>query len=368
MKRTGTADLPLHHGRCPAWLFRRMKKLSGEIARVIVYEYGQDEFLRRIADPFWFQAFGCVLGYDWHSSGLSTTVTGALKESAKPEEIGITICGGKGRASRKTLEEIAEFGDRFSLSTRKIDRLRYASRMTAKIDSACIQDSYTLYHHSFLLTEKGKWAVIQQGMNPANRYARRYHWLSESVKTLIEEPHNAICCNRKEESVLNMTSADSREAREISVDIVRENPLKLQNCFCRQTLLQDFLGRKTRYMHMPKTHYIIDMNKRDMETLKRAYEIQPESYEELLAIHGIGAKSIRALALISELIYGKPPDWKDPVKFSFSHGGKDSVPYPVDRETYDKSIEILKTGIEGAKIGERERLNAVKRLQDYLRY
>jgi hypothetical protein len=367
MKRTGVSDLPLHGGRAPPWLFRRMVKLAGGITGVIVDEYSQEEFLRRLSDPFWFQAFGCVLGFDWHSSGLTTTVTGSLKEALKAEEPVLIVCGGKGKTSRKTPAEIEKHSEAFNLSTKKIETLKRSSRMSAKVDNTALQDGYNLYHHAFVFTEKGSWSVIQQGMNPANRYARRYHWLSDNVKSFVEEPHNAICCNKTEEEALNMVSKRSEDTRKISVDLVKEDPLKLQKYFGRQTLLQQFIGNKPEYLRMPRSHYIINMSKRNLETLKKAGEFRPENYEEFLAIKGIGPKSVRALALISELIYGKPPSWKDPVKFSFSHGGKDGVPYPVERETMDKSIGVLKTGIEGAKLGNKEKLNAIRRLNWFVR-
>ncbi|MEM7816163.1 MAG: DUF763 domain-containing protein [Candidatus Aenigmatarchaeota archaeon] len=364
MKRTGISDLPLHSGKAPPWLFRRMVKLAGGITEAIILEYGQDEFLRRISDPYWFQAFGCVLGFDWHSSGVTTTVTGALKESLNPEVAGIGFAGGKGKLSRKTPYEILSIGEKFSLSTRQIERMQYSSRMSAKVDSTAIQDGYQLYHHFFVFTEKGKWAVIQQGMNPEKRYARRYHWLSENVQSFVEEPHTGIACDSKEKEVLDMTSRKSSEARKISVDVLNDTK-DFSKLFSGQSVLVDFLGSKPRILSMPKTHFILNMGKRDLETLNRAREIQPENYEEFLSIQGIGPKTVRSLALISEVIYGKPPSWEDPVKFSFAHGGKDRIPYPVDRKTYDKSIEILRTGIEQARLGQREKLSAIKRLGEF---
>lgn len=347
--RTGKADLPLHYGRCPSWLFRKMKPLARAIVEIIVNEYSQEEFLRRLSDPFWFQAFSCVLGFDWHSSGVTTTVCGALKEGIKPE-LGIAICGGKGRASRKAPEEIIGFSECFSL---KSEKLVHASRLSAKVDNTMVQDGYNLYHHCFIFTEKGKWMVIQQGMNPENRYARRYHWLSESVKSFVEEPHKAICCKKKAKT-LNMVARESREARKVSVDIVRDG--------IERHISGDSLLKFQKNLKMPKAHSIINMNKRDIETLKRAKEINPSSYEELISISGIGPKSIRALALISKLVYGSELSWKDPAEFSFAHGGKDGYPRPVDRETYQKSIEILETAVQEARIGKRERLAALRRL------
>lgn len=364
MKRTGISDLPLHGGKAPPWLFKRMVKLAEGITEAIVLEYGQDEFLRRLSDPYWFQAFGCVLGFDWHSSGVSTTTTGALKEGLNPETVGIAFAGGKGAASRKTPSEILSFGEKFSLSTKQIEGMQYSSRMSAKVDNTAIQDSYQLYHHFFVFTEKGKWSVIQQGMNPTNRYARRYHWLSENVQSFVEEPHTGIACDSKQESVLDMTSRKSSESRKASVDIVKDTK-DFSRYASRQALLEDFFGQEPKILHMPKTHFILNMRKRDLDTLKRANEIQPENYERLLGIQGVGPKTVRSLALISEVIYGKTPSWEDPVKFSFAHGGKDGIPYPVDKPTYDKSIEILRNGIEQAWLGQKDRIGAIRRLGEF---
>lgn len=364
MKHTGISDLPLHGGKAPPWLFKRMVKLAGGITETIVLEYGQDEFLRRLSDPYWFQAFSCVLGFDWHSSGTTTTATGALKEAVNPEAAGIAFAGGKGKASRKTPSEILSLGEKFSLSTKQIERMQYSSKMSAKIDSACVQDSYNLYHHFFVFTEKGKWSVIQQGMNPLNKYARRYHWLSENVQSFVEEPHAGIACDSKGESVLDMTARKSGETRKASVDIVKDTR-DFSRFASRQSLLGDFFGQGPKVLNMPRTHFILDMRKRDIETLNKASEIQPENYEKLIGMQGVGPKTVRSLALISEVIYGKPPSWEDPVKFSFALGGKDGIPYPVDKPTYDKSIEILRVGIEQARLGQKERLGAIRRLNGF---
>lgn len=342
--KTGVADLPLHYGSCPKWLFPRMKKLGRAITEIIVLEFGKDEFLRRIADPFFFQSFGCVLGFDWHSSGLTTTVTGALKEGLGTD-LGLAVLGGKGRASRKTPEQIENLENVFSLSSSVIEELKYASRLAAKVDNNCIQAGFVIYHHSFFVTENGKWAVVQQGLNSESHYARRYHWLSEKVKSFVVEPHVAICCDVKGKA-LNMIAEESEESRKVSVDLAKENPNNL-----KKYLLMD-------------TKHEIDL--KNYKGLMNAYEFQPKNYEELVALKGLGAKSIRALALVSKLVYGAEPSWRDPVKFSFSHGGKDGFPYPVDRETYDKSIEILKTALENAKIGDKEKIYAFKRLNEFI--
>jgi len=365
--RTGYAELPLHHGKAPRWLFSRMTKLADAVTDVIVHEYGRDEVLRRISDPFWFQAFSCVLGFDWHSSGTTTTTCGALRLALKPEEHGVALVGGKGKASRKAIESIARTGEKFSLSDNKIESLKKASRLSAKVDNSCVQDGYELYHHAFLFTEDGKWAVVQQGMLDSSKLqagrglARRYHWLSDSVKSFVEEPHSAICSDKKEKSVLDMTAKISEDARKASLNIVNDNPVRILRS--AQSTLDDFLSEKP-LLKMPFRHEIlnIDLSERSLKALECAYELQPANYEELIAIKGVGAKSIRALALLSGIIYGKKASWHDPAKFSFAHGGKDGYPYPVDRKTYDSSIEILRDAVENAKLKREEKIKAVKAL------
>ena len=257
MKRTGTVNLPLHSGKAPRWLFERMVKLAKEITEIIVYEYSQKEFLRRISDPYWFQAFSCVLGYDWHSSGTTTVTCGALKMAIDPEEYGLVVTGGKGATSRKAPSEIERFGEVFSLSSKKIENLKYSSMMSAKVDNSCIQDSYQLYHHSFIFTEKGDWAVVQQGMS--DRYARRYHWISDTVKSFVEEPHTGICCDERKDGVLDMTANESEETRRVSVDLIRDNPKHLEKFFTSrdQKLLEEFT--------MPEHHPVLDMILAGME-------------------------------------------------------------------------------------------------------
>ncbi|MDI6819411.1 MAG: DUF763 domain-containing protein [Candidatus Hodarchaeaceae archaeon] len=367
MKRTGIAELPLHGGRCPPWLFSRMRRLAGATSKIIVHEYGKQEFLRRLGDPFFLQAFGCVLGYDWHSSGLSTVTMGALKEAIRPDELGIAVCGGKGRVSRRTPSEIEKLGDVFSISSQKIERLKYASRMAAKVDNACVQDGYQLYHHCFVLSEDGDWAVVQQGMH--DRLARRYHWLSEGVRSFVEEPHSGIAGDRREDLVLDMTAHESEETRKASLDLVRDDPRRVVVYVreAEQRSLDEYLARSPQVLTliMPTQHGITELTERTMAALQRAYELQPSNYEELVAIQGIGPKTIRALALVSDLIYGKPPSWRDPIRFSFAHGGKDGVPYPVDKATYQRTTEILERALDGAKLERREKLDAIRRLHDF---
>jgi len=348
-----------------------MIKLAKEIVIIIVDEYGQDVFLQRVSDPYWFQAFGCVLGYDWHSSGVTTVVTGVLKTALKDEDLGIAVCGGKGKLSRGTLSEIVKVGEAFNLSTDKINNLQYASRMSAKVDNAAIQAGYPLYHHAFFVTEDGKWAVIQQGMNISDRTARRYHWLSDNVKSFVVEPHKAIVGDTRRPIVLDMTAKESEECRKASVDIANERTEKVARMFkmirpAYQRSLQEWIpeirDKKwedyiTEFLSMP-----FSIN---WKALRRAYEIQPKNYEELLEIKGIGPSTVRGLALVAEIIYGSKPSWRDPVKYSFAYGGKDGVPYPVNRRAMDESIRILREAVEKARVGDRERLRTLKRLRKF---
>ncbi|RLE49440.1 MAG: DUF763 domain-containing protein [Candidatus Methanomethylicota archaeon] len=363
MKKTGIAELPLHTGWVPRWLFNRMEKLAYAIVAIIIEEHGAKELLRRLADPFWFQAFGNVLGFDWHSSGLTTVVTSALKEALGRGDLGVLVCGGKGKASKRTPIELEVAADKLSLSEDKLLELKYASRMSAKVDNVAIQAGYPLYHHVIVVTEEGDWAVIQQGMNARDKTARRYHWLSEKVQSFVNEPHTAIVGDVVKDVVLDMTARESEGARKVSVDLVKEKPDKIQKIIKalksikHQTLLT---GEKPSisYLSMP-----MDIN---WDALKRAYEFQPRNYEELLGIRGIGASTVRGLALISEIVYGEKPSWRDPVKYSFAFGGKDGVPYPVDRVAMDEAIRFLMATLESAKIEEKERLEALKRLRVFV--
>ena len=368
MQRTGVAELPLHPGKAPRWLFSRMVKLAGSIVDVLVLEWGEDELLGRLSDPFWFQAFSCVLGYDWHSSGTTTVTCGALKMALEPERHGIMVAGGKGKVSRNAPSEIMKGCDIFNISTKKSHEMVYSSKMSAKVDNTAIQDSYRLYHHVFVFTEKGKWCVIQQGMNPENKYARRYHWLSDLVESFVDEPHNAIVGEKEDNRTLDMTSCVSEEARKISVELIKESPRRLKGIVNSlrkpgQSSLSDWgldveESLQISTLVMPRN---INWN-----VVRGAYEFQPKDYEELLSLKGLGPRTVRSLALISELVYGEPPSWKDPVKFSFAVGGKDGVPYPVDRKAMDESIEVLRNGIEEAKLGGKEKLRALRRLSDFV--
>lgn len=351
--KTGIANLPLHGGRAPRWLFERMVKLGREITLAIVTEFGPEEMLRRMADPFWFQALGCVVGFDWHSSGVTTTLCGALKEGIKglEKDVGLFIAGGKGRASRQTPAEISRFEP---LILADPAGLVYASKMAAKVDNAALQDGYQLYHHTFFFTASGSWAVVQQGMNEDTRYARRYHWLSERVEDFTCEPHSGICSDAVGRA-LNLVAEESAPARTTIAQITSdEKPEKLLNEL-----------KRLKTLNMPSRHYLTadDIHPEYLSKgLFLAYERQPEDFEQLLGLEGIGPRTIRALSLISEMVYGVAPSFRDPARYSFAHGGKDGHPFPVDRETYDKSIALLGDAVRRARLDSREKMEALRRL------
>lgn len=348
--RTGIAEMPLHYGKAPRWLFEKMVKLSRAIIEVAVIEKGANEFLCRISDPFWFQAFGSVLGFDWHSSGVTTTVCGAMKQGTKDisKELGIYFCGGKGRASRKTPVQIQKISERLSMNP---IRLIYASKLSAKVDNTCVQDGYNLYHHMFIFTKDGNWSVIQQGMNPENHIARRYHWLSSNVKSYTCEPHTAICCEHKQ-ACLNMVALESKSSRNIVTTIAKEHP-------------DQILKETKKILRMPTRHPVVNLDinpKYFHKILLKTYEQSPDNFEKLISIQGVGPKTIRALALIGELLYGETPSFRDPARYSFAHGGKDGYPFPVNKKTYNNSIAFLESAIKKAKIGQTDKLKALKRL------
>jgi uncharacterized protein len=353
-RRTGTADLPLHTGRAPAWLFDRMKQLAPAIVEAIVVDRGPAAVLERLSDPHWFQAFGCVLGFDWHSSGVTTTVCGALKEglAGREADTGIHVAGGKGRTSRRTPQELVAIGARTGLDG---NRLAYTSRMTAKVDSAAVQDGFDLYHHSFFVASSGEWAVVQQGMRDRDGSARRYHWLGSRTADLVNEPHAAVASDVKSESVLNLVAAESSATRAAAARFAAEDPQHTAKEIARAITLE-----------LPRRHWVDierDINPRHLKTvLLSTWETAPADFETLLAVKGVGAATLRALALISELLYGAPASSRDPARYSFAHGGKDGFPFPVDRRTYDGSIDFLRDALGRARIGSSDRLHALKRL------
>ena len=382
--RTGIAQLPLDTGRCPSWLFERMKRLTRGITIAIIEEFGEDEFLRRLSDPIWFQSLSCVIGMDWNSSGTTTITMGALKEGLRglENDLGIFICGGKGKTSRKTPEQIQNWGEFLGLPIEKIDRLIYASKISAKVDSNLVQDGYQLYHHNLIFSKSGRWVVVQQGMREENSTARRYHWLSSEVKNFVEEPHSGIISQAKV-NPLNLTAKESKENREISVELVKEAPKKFLKDFSKIIDKQDSLIKQTRLGNFTKMelynkefhwHPVLKEKfdlKRLEKTIFTAHFENPQNFEQLLSLKGIGPKTIRALSLVSEIIYGARPSYEDPARYSFAHGGKDYTPFPIDKKTYDQTLEIMEKGIKKSKISLTEKERALERLsatlkKDYL--
>ena len=349
MQRSGYADMPLHYGHVPPWLAERMVKLSRAIIENIVYDYGKDEVLRRLSDPFWFQSLGCVIGMDWHSSGITTTVMGALKKAINPlsHEIGIYVCGGRGKFSRQTPDELIKIADKKSLNG---NDLVYKSRFTAKIDNTAIQDGFQLYLHSFILTDQGNWTVVQQGMNQQTSQARRYHWHSPQIKSFLEEPHTSIY-GQNQGQILNLTHKDAASSKEGIIRLTQETP---------HLMLEEI-----KKIVMPKHHELrsSDVNlKRLGAMLAVAHEKQFRDFEPLLMLEGVGPRTVQSLALVSEVIHGTPTRFSDPARFSFAHGGKDGHPLPVPVKTYDETISFLRDNIEKSKMGVSDKNNALKAL------
>lgn len=362
--RTGIATVPLDYGHCPRWLFERMEKLGRGIATAIIEEFGPEEFLRRLSDPVWFQSLGCVMGFDYNSSGLTVVTLGALKSGLfeVQDSLGIYVCGGK-KESRKTPEEILAYGisRQFSFA----EDLIYASKMAAKVDSSLIQDGYQIYQHNFLFTKSGSWTVIQQGMNTQNQTARRYHWLSSSMKDFIEEPHTGIASQVKVKP-LNLTAKESSENREISLGLVNKEPktfiknLELVQTKRSKNLTEMILYDKEFYWH-PVTEEKFDLKR--MEKIISSINGQsPGNFENLLSLRGVGPKTVRALSLVAEIIYGTKPSYEDPARYTFSVGGKDGTPYFVDRKTYDKTLELMNKGILKSQVSLQEKDKAQARL------
>jgi hypothetical protein len=335
-----------------------MVRLSREIVIYLASEYGTREVLRRLSDPFWFQAFGCVLGFDWHSSGVTTTVCGAVKEGIKDidAEIGFFAAGGKGNVSRKTPQQIADACDRIG---RDAQPLVYASKTAAKVDSAAVQDGYQLYHHVFFFTSVGDWCVVQQGMSDASRMARRYHWLSESVTSFVDDPHEAVCCDARVDT-LNLVAHENDPVRRASAELAAQKP---------EVTLTALEKMPIPSLSMPRRHDLLpelDVASPYLQKiLVKTYERAPQDFEALLAIEGVGPKTLRALALASELVHGTSTTMRDPARFSFAHGGKDGTPFPVDKITYDRTIEILNKAINRAAMDRSEKVRAFKRLMEF---
>ncbi|MFQ6049441.1 MAG: DUF763 domain-containing protein [Candidatus Paceibacterales bacterium] len=375
MPRVGIATVPLDYGRCPRWLFEKMKRLSRGIVLAIVEEFGAEEFIKRLSDPIWFQSLGCVTGFDWNSSGLTTITLGALKEGLRglENDLGLFVCGGKGKTSRKTPEQIKKWGEFLGWPKDRIQKLVYSSKISAKVDSSLIQDNFSIYHHNLIFNKSGQWTVVQQGLNTNIQQARRYHWLSSNIKEFVEEPHSGIISDVQVEP-LNLTARKSRENKKISTELVKEEPKTFlrdieliserSSVLIRQKRISGFTEMELRNVEFhwhPVLRERFDL-KRLKKIIEKAHFLKPRSFEELLATKGVGPKTIRALSLVAELIYGAKPSYEDPARYSFAHGGKDSVPYPVDKTVFDRTIEILEKGIKKSKISNREKIGAQKRL------
>ncbi len=349
MKRSGSADLPLHTGAVPQWLYQRMARLGLAITESILSEYGKKEFLSRISDPYWFQSFGAVMGMDWHSSGITTSVMGALKRAVNPhsKELGLYICGGKGKFSREAPNELLQVGERTGLNGHE---LVHFSRLSAKVDNTAVQDGFQLYLHNFIVSDEGDWSVVQQGMRNGDAMARRYHWHSESVTSFVEEPHTGVCGTNMGE-ILNLTAKEAGVARKGMLDITREKP---------ELILQE-----AQQLLLPRHHEVrnedVDL-KRLGTILWVAHEKAPSDFEELLLLDGVGPRTVQSLALVSEVIHGTPSRFRDPARFSFAHGGKDGHPFPVPTQTYDEVIHTLQTAVEKAKLGYTDKSEALKQL------
>jgi hypothetical protein len=375
-RRAGTADLPLHGGRVPGWLADRMTRLGAVISQAIIHHYGRDELLRRLAHPFWFQSFGAVMGMDWHSSGITTSVIGALKRGLAPlgSELGIHVCGGRGKHSRQTPHELIALGDRVGFDG---GALAKASRLVAKVDSAAVQDGFALYLHGFIVTDDGQWVVVQQGMDGERRQARRYHWLSQGLKSFVEEPHAAIDGPGRGE-IINLTDRRAARSRNVQLDLL-------------QSLGPDGIARALRVLEtrdaepirspqpdqsllphlvMPPHHEVrpSDIFERRLRgSLTAAADRGPADFPELLLIPGVGPRTVQALAMVAEVVHGAPCRFTDPARFSFAHGGKDRHPFPVPLRVYDQTIQVLKSAVQKAKLGRDEELGALKRLDKQAR-
>ena len=374
MTRSGHADLPLHGGRVPAWLAERMTKLGAAISETILHHYGAPELLSRLSDPFWFQALGCVMGMDWHSSGITTSVLGALKRGLQPlsGELGLHVCGGRGKHSRKTPQELVAIGERKGFDGAK---LATASRLVAKVDSAAVQDGFALYLHGFIVADDGHWVVVQQGMNGDRGQARRYHWLSEGLKSFVEEPHAAID-GRSQGEIVNLTDRRAALSRRGQVEMLQslgpdrivaelaslEGEARAEPAADPQLTLPHLI--------MPAHHGVRPKDvlaRRLHGTLAAAAERGPQDFSELLLAPGVGARTVRALAMVAEVVHGAPYRFSDPARFALAHGGKDRHPFPVPLSVYDQTIAVLKSAVQKAKLGREEELGALKRLDDQAR-
>jgi hypothetical protein len=370
-KRAGSADLPLHGGRVPPWLGERMTRLGTVISQAIVHHYGRDELLRRLAHPFWFQSFGAVMGMDWHSSGITTSVLGALKRGLTPlsDELGLHVCGGRGRHSRQTPAELVAVGERVGLDGAM---LAQSSRLVAKVDSAAVQDGFDLYLHGFIVADDGQWVVVQQGMNGDRKQARRYHWLSQDLTSFVDAPHAAIE-GRDQGRIVNLTDRRARASRAAQMDLLATiGPDGVAREAARLAAKGAPVPVQATLPHlvMPDHH---DVRAQDVVirrlhgALAAAAEQGPRDFADLLMVPGVGARTVRTLAMVAEVVHGAPCRFSDPARFSLALGGKDRHPFPVPTKVYDETIKVLKSAVEGAKLGREEALGAIQRLDDQAR-
>jgi uncharacterized protein len=354
VKRSGTADLPLHGGRVPQWLAERMTTLGTAICEAVVGDYGRSELLTRLSDPFWFQAFGSVLGMDWHSSGITTSVMGSLKRGLNPRaaELGIYICGGRGRHSRRTPDELLTISGRLGLDG---TRLVETSRLTARIDNNAIADGFQIYLHTFVIAQDGEWAVVQQGLNEKRRTARRYHWHSASVRDFTASPHTAIV-GEDQGVIQNLVDRDAGPAQQAMLALTKEHP--------------DKVLREIRHLSLPQHHDVRPHNvdaSRLGAVLAVAHERDLRDFASLLLVEHLGPRTLQSLALVAEVIHGTPTRFADPARFSFAHGGKDGHPFPVPLRTYDETIGVLRRSLDRSKVGDLDKRDGLRRLDRFVR-
>ncbi|HEY2049481.1 MAG TPA: DUF763 domain-containing protein [Caulobacteraceae bacterium] len=372
VRRAGSADLPLHGGRVPPWLAERMTRLGVVISQAVIHHYGRDELLRRLAHPFWFQSFGAVMGMDWHSSGITTSVIGALKRGLTPlsGELGLHVCGGRGTHSRKTPSELMGVGDRVGLDGAALGK---TSRLVAKVDSAAVQDGFDLYLHGFIVADDGKWVVVQQGMNEGRRQARRYHWLSEGVTSFVEAPHSAIE-GRSQGEIVNLTDARAAASRRAQLDLLREigpdgvarELAALERSSPPPLPAQPTLPHLTKPAHHDVRAEDV-VTRRLHATLAAASAQGPADFADLLLVPGVGARTVQALAMVAEVVHGAPSRFTDPARFSLALGGKDRHPFPVPLKVYDETLNVLKSAVSNARLAREEQLGALRRLDEQAR-
>lgn len=368
-RRTGSADLPLHGGRVPAWLAGRMARLGRVLTEAIVLHYGRDEVLRRLSHPFWFQSLGCVMGMDWHSSGITTSVMGALKRGLAPvaDELGIYVCGGRGRHSRATPGELCAVGERTGMDGEGLAR---TSRLVAKVDSAAVQDGFELYLHGFVTTRTGAWTVVQQGMNGSLRQARRYHWLSEGLQSFVDDPHRAIDGPRRD-NIVNLADRRAAENRSAQLELLARGPDAVLRALDKAPEpMREPEQLALPHLFLPARHEVKGSDvvlRRLHATLGAAADRGPEDFEQLLLTPGVGKRTVESLAMASEIIHGAPFRFSDPARFSFAHGGKDGHPFPVPLRVYDETIRVMTAAVSAAKLGQRDKLEAIHKLDEQAR-